>query len=365
MASLKVGVLGGGQLGRMLGLAGLRLGLEFRFFDTSDDVCAREVGELQVGDFADEAALRRFADGCDVVTLEWENVPTAAAELLGTLPNAEALRVAQDRLNEKTMFRSLGIGTARFATIDSVESVLPALRETGLPAIVKTRLGGYDGKGQALVRTADELRTAVAELPAPLLLEGFVPFDRELSIVAARSTNGETAFYPLVQNTHRAGILRLTRAPAPDVAPELQTAAEDIARSVMQHLHYVGVLAIELFEQDGKLLANELAPRVHNSGHWTIDGATTSQFENHLRAILGLPLGDTSAVGPSAMLNLIGAHPPLEQLLAVPNARVHLYGKAPRHARKIGHVNLVAESAEALEQPLAALTRLIDEYADG
>ena len=274
--------------------------------------------------------------------------------------------MSQDRLEEKTAFRRLGIETARFAVIDSLDGVLPALRETGLPAILKTRRGGYDGKGQATVRSADELRAAVAELlPAPLILESFVHFERELSIVAARSTTGETVFYPLVENHHRGGILRLTKAPAPDVTPELQAEAEDIARRVLDDLDYAGVLAIELFEQDGKLLANEMAPRVHNSGHWTIDGATTSQFENHLRAVLGLPLGDTSATGASAMLNLIGAHPPLEAMLGVPGARVHLYGKAPRHARKIGHVTLVAPDVASLEGPLAALTKLVDAYADG
>jgi 5-(carboxyamino)imidazole ribonucleotide synthase len=361
-----IGILGGGQLGRMLGLAGLRLGLQFRFFDTSPDVCASEVGELHVGDFADHDALRSFAEGLDAVTFEWENVPTAAAEQLGTRPNAVALRVSQDRLEEKTAFGRLGIETARFAVIDSLEGVLPALRETGLPAILKTRSGGYDGKGQAVVRSADELRTAVAELlPAPLILESFVHFDRELSIIAARSTTGETVCYPLVENRHRAGVLRLTRAPAPNVTPELQVEAESIAANVLNDLDYVGVLAIELFEQDGKLLANEMAPRVHNSGHWTIDAATTSQFENHLRAVLGLPLGATSAIGASAMLNLIGAHPPLEAMLGVPGARVHLYGKAPRRSRKIGHVNVVAADAASLEAPLAELTKLVDEYADG
>jgi 5-(carboxyamino)imidazole ribonucleotide synthase len=350
----------------MLALAGHRLGISCRFFDTSADVCAAGVGELHVGDFADEAALRRFADGLDVVTLEWENVPVAAAELLSTRPSAEALRVSQDRLVEKQTFRELGIETARFAPIDGPGDVMPALREAGLPAVLKTRRGGYDGKGQAVVRSADELRAASAELAsAPLILEAFVPFQRELSIIAARSTTGETAFYPLVENTHRAGILRLTRAPAANVAPELQAAAEDMARRVLQRLDYTGVLAIELFEHDGHLLANEMAPRVHNSGHWTIDGATTSQFENHLRAVLGLPLGDTAATGAAAMVNLIGAHPPLEAMLAIPGARVHLYDKAPRNARKIGHVNLVAPDAEALEAPLAALTSLVDQYADG
>ena len=367
---MKIGVLGGGQLGRMLALAGYRLGLQFRFFDTTPGVCAEQVGELQVGDFGDEAALRRFADGLDALTFEWENVPVEAAKMLAArlpfAPPIEALSVSQDRLDEKTAFRRLGIETARFAAIESLDGVLPALRETGLPAILKTGRGGYDGKGQATVRSAEELRTAVAELlPAPLTLESFVHFERELSIIAARSTTGETVFYPLVENHHRGGILRLTKAPAPDVTADLQAEAEDIANRVLDDLHYAGVLAIELFQQDGKLLANEMAPRVHNSGHWTIDGATTSQFENHLRAILGLPLGDTSAIGASAMLNLIGAHPPLEAMLAVPGARVHLYGKAPRKARKIGHVNLVAPDAGSLEAPLAAITALVDKYADG
>jgi 5-(carboxyamino)imidazole ribonucleotide synthase len=362
----KIGILGGGQLGRMLALAGLPLGLSFRFFDTTPDVCAGDAGELHVGDFSDEAALRRFAEGLEAVTLEWENVPVAAAELLGTLPNAEALRVSQDRLAEKQTFRRLGIETARFAAIDGLEGVLTALRECGLPALLKTRIGGYDGKGQALVRNADELRAAVYDLlPAPLLLESYVPFQRELSIIAARSTTGETVFYPLVENTHRAGILRLTRAPARNLTPELQSAAQAIARGVLDDLNYTGVLAIELFEQDGRLLANEMAPRVHNSGHWTIDGATTSQFEMHLRAVLGLPLGATSARGASAMVNLIGAHPPLEAMLAIPNAKVHLYNKAPRNARKIGHVTLVAPDDESLQGPLATLTALVNEYADG
>jgi len=367
---MKVGVLGGGQLGRMMALAGYRLGLRFRFFDTTDDVCAGQLGELHVGSFEDEGALLRFAEGLDAMTLEWENVPVAAAELLASrlpfAPPAEALRVSQDRLSEKTMFRRLGLGTARFADIASATDLAAALTSVGLPGVLKTRRGGYDGKGQAVVHTAEEARAAFeAMTPAPLILESFVPFERELSIIAARSTTGETVFYPVVENHHRDGILRLTRAPAPRVAPTLQKRAEEMARAVLDELHYAGVLTIELFQSGDDLLANEMAPRVHNSGHWSIDGAVTSQFENHLRAVLGLPLGDCSAIGASAMLNLIGANPPLESMLGVPGARVHLYGKSPRTARKIGHVTLCAEDADALSGPLETMRAMVEAAEDG
>jgi 5-(carboxyamino)imidazole ribonucleotide synthase len=367
---MKVGVLGGGQLGRMMALAGYRLGLQFRFFDTTLDVCAGQLGALHVGAFDDEAALLRFAAGLDAVTLEWENVPVAAAELLAArlpfAPPAGALRVSQDRLSEKTLFRRLSIGTARFADVTSGSELEAALTSVGLPAVLKTRRGGYDGKGQAVVRTVGEARAAFEAMsPAPMILESFVPFERELSIIAVRSTTGETVFYPLVENHHRDGILRVTHAPAPNLPAALQARAEEMARAVLDELHYAGVLTIELFQAGGDLLANEMAPRVHNSGHWTIDGAVTSQFENHVRAVLGLPLGDCSVIGASAMLNLIGAHPPLEQMLASPGAHVHLYGKSPRAARKIGHVNLCAEDAATLAGLLAAMQALVEAAADG
>ena len=316
-----VACIGGGQLGRMLGLAGLPLGLRFRFLDPSSDACAREVGELVVGGYDDPAALDDLARGADVVTYEFENVPVEAAVRVGALPPAAALEHGQDRLREKELFRSLGIPTARFGTLD----------ETGLPAVAKTRRLGYDGKGQ---RRLDR----VGPIADDELAEELVRFERELSIVGVRSREGETRFWPVAENIHREGILRVTRAPARD-AP--QDDAEAICASLLDELGYVGVLAVELFEVGDGLLANELAPRVHNTGHWTIDGSATSQFENHLRAILGFPLGSTETRERCVMVNLIGAAPGLDELLALPRARVHLYGKEPRAGRKVGHVTLL------------------------
>jgi 5-(carboxyamino)imidazole ribonucleotide synthase len=328
-----VACIGGGQLGRMLGLAGLSLGLEFRFLDPAPDACAGAVGELVVGEYGDPEALDRLAAGADVVTYEFENVPVAAAARVSTVPGTAALERGQDRLHEKELFRSLGIPTARFGT----------LGDTGLPALVKTRRLGYDGKGQRLV-----------EVDGPLgdgeLAEELLRFDRELSIVGVRGGDGETRFWPVGENVHRDGILRVTRAPAVDVP---QAEAERICTALLDALGYVGVLAVELFDVEGRLRANEFAPRVHNTGHWTIDGAVTSQFENHLRAILGLPLGPTDAGAPSVMLNLIGDAPPLAELAALPGARVHLYGKEPRPGRKVGHVTLVDPDAETVERALA------------
>ncbi len=325
-----VGCLGGGQLGRMLALAGIPLGLQFRFLDPSPDACAGEVGELLVGAFDDEALLDRLADGAAAVTYEFENVPVAAARRVGTVPGSSALEEGQDRLREKELFRRLGIPTARFGTLEG----------TGLPAIVKGRRLGYDGKGQRVIRVAEPLA-------ADELAEELIPFSRELSLVAVRARDGAVAFYPLVENVHRDGILRVSRVPALGAAEDV---AQSYARRLLEELDYVGVLALELFEVDGPLLANEFAPRVHNSGHWTIDGAVTSQFENHLRAILGLPLGSTDALGACAMVNLVGTIPPLERLLALPGAHVHLYGKQPRASRKVGHVTFVDASEETVAE---------------
>ncbi len=328
-----VACIGGGQLGRMLGLAGLPLGLRFRFLDPSSDACAREVGELVVGGYDDPAALDDLARGADVVTYEFENVPVEAAVRVGALPPAAALEHGQDRLREKELFRSLGIPTARFGTLD----------ETGLPAVAKTRRLGYDGKGQ---RRLDR----VGPIADDELAEELVRFERELSIVGVRSREGETRFWPVAENIHREGILRVTRAPARD-AP--QDDAEAICASLLDELGYVGVLAVELFEVGDGLLANELAPRVHNTGHWTIDGSATSQFENHLRAILGLPLGSTETRERCVMINLIGAAPGLDELLALPHARVHLYGKEPRAGRKVGHVTLLDPDEETVVRAVA------------
>lgn len=359
----RVGVLGAGQLGRMLGLAGRNLGLELSFLDPTADSPARAVGELVVADYADGAALLRLA-GSDVVTFEFENVPVSAVKALEgrvkVFPSSRALEVAQDRLNEKTCFRTLGIGTPPFEPVSSWSELEAAIGRVGLPAVLKTRRLGYDGKGQAVLRTMDDAKRAFEQLgSAPLILEGFVRFERELSIIAVRGAAGEVACYPLVENHHQGGILQKTLAPAPGVSGELQRAASQAIEKLLAHLDYVGVLALELFEVDGSLLANEIAPRVHNTGHWTIEGARTSQFENHLRAILGLPLGSTDALSLSAMLNVIGIAPDPARVLAVPDAHLHWYGKEPRPGRKVGHITVRAPDADTLSQRVAELERIL------
>jgi 5-(carboxyamino)imidazole ribonucleotide synthase len=359
----RVGVLGAGQLGRMLGLAGRALGLELTFLDPNPESPARAVGELLVSDYMDPSALARLS-AARVVTFEFENVPVAAVKTLEAtaqvFPGSRALEVAQDRLNEKTCFRSLGIATPAFEAINSWSELAQALSRVGLPAVLKTRRFGYDGKGQAVLRSEADARTAFERLgEAPLILEGFVPFERELSIIAVRSRKGEVACYPLVENHHEAGILRKTLAPAPDVSEALQRAASQHIEKLLAHLDYVGVLALELFQVGEQLIANEIAPRVHNTGHWTIEGACTSQFENHLRAILDLPLGATDALSPCAMLNLIGDAPDAGAVLAVPDAHLHWYGKAPRAGRKVGHITVRAPDAATLATRVADLERIL------
>jgi 5-(carboxyamino)imidazole ribonucleotide synthase len=343
----------------MLALAGYPLGLRFRLFDPVANSCAGDCGQLVCGSYDDTAALDRFAEDAAAVTYEFENVPVASARHLSqrvpVYPPPQALETAQDRLNEKTMFQKLGIETPPFEAVNSREDLDRALARTGFPAVLKTRRLGYDGKGQFVIKNAGETATAWNALgSAPLILEGFVKFQRELSILSVRGRSGETKFYPLVENHHHGGILRLSLAPAPGVTPELQAKAEALAGLILKHLDYVGVLAIELFQLDGRLLANEIAPRVHNSGHWTIEGAQTSQFENHLRAVLGWPLGSTAARGHCAMLNLIGTTPDRDAMLAIPGAHVHLYGKSAAPGRKIGHVTFV-------EQDLKLLNARVDE----
>jgi 5-(carboxyamino)imidazole ribonucleotide synthase len=360
----RIGVLGAGQLGRMLGLAGRALGFELTFLDPTASSPAAATGELIVSDYADEAALTRLAAAAEVVTFEFENVPVAAVKALEAcvkvFPSSAALELAQDRLHEKTCFRALGIATPPFEAVSSWPELSAALGRLGLPAVLKTRRFGYDGKGQAVLRSEADAKAAFERLGgAPLILEGFVKFERELSLVAVRSCRGEVACYPLVQNHHADGILHKTLAPAPEVPDALQRAANLHIEKLLSHLDYVGVLALELFEVDGQLLANEIAPRVHNTGHWTIEGARTSQFENHLRAILGLPLGSTEAISPCAMLNLIGSAPDARALLAVPDAHLHWYGKEPRPGRKVGHVTVRAPDAVTLEARVTQLERIL------
>jgi len=361
-----VGVLGAGQLGRMLALAGYPLGLRFAFFDENAEAPAGHLGALTVANWDDRAALDAFANTVDLVTYEFENVPVAAAERLAArvpvFPPPGALHVAQDRLKEKKLFRDLDIGTATFATVDTRDDLDRAVAAIGLPSVLKTRMQGYDGKGQRVLRRSQDLDPAFAAIGSrPLLLEGFVPFERELSIIAARSRTGETAYWPLIENVHRDGILRRSISPALDAEGALADAAAAIAAKTLEALDYVGVLAIELFQHEGRLLANEMAPRVHNSGHWTIEGAKTSQFENHLRAILGLPLGATDAIGVSAMVNLIGETPDPAAVLGIDGAHLHLYGKPARPGRKLGHVTLVEPGREALLSALALVATLVAE----
>jgi 5-(carboxyamino)imidazole ribonucleotide synthase len=354
---MTIGILGGGQLGYMLALAGYPLGLHFRFLDPSPEAPVGRIAHRVTADYTDEQALERFAHGLELVTYEFENVPVQAARFLAervpVFPPAAALEEAQDRLREKRLFQRLGIPMTGFAEIANYQEFDTAIRKVGLPAVLKTCRMGYDGKGQMFLRTPEDVEKARQELPAgPLIVEKFVPFTREVSILGVRSRSAEMAFYPLVENHHREGILRLSLAPAPHLSGRLQQSAEQAARKVLETLDYAGVICLEFFELEGKLLVNEMAPRVHNSGHWSIEGAVTSQFENHLRAVLGMPLGSTAAIGCSAMVNLIGELPEADQVLEVANTHLHLYGKTPRPRRKVGHITVRADRWEELRERL-------------
>jgi 5-(carboxyamino)imidazole ribonucleotide synthase len=352
-----IGILGGGQLARMLALSGAPLGVRFLAVDSVADACAGQVAPLLVADWRDFAALEKFAARIDVATFDFENVPAETADWLAervrVSPNPRALALAQDRLAEKSMFRDLGLATADFATVDSRADLERAARALGFPAILKTRRLGSDVKGQFRLRGAADIETAwEAVARAPSILEAWVPFDREVSVIAVRGSDGAFSTYPLAQNWHADGILSASLAPAPDAAA-LTDAAARHARAIAEHLDYVGVFALELFVKDGRLLGNEMAPRVHNSGHWTIEGTACSQFENHVRAVLGLPLGGTQALGTSVMLNFIGELPNPAPVLSEPRAHWHDYGKAPRAGRKVGHATLCAGTAEDLRERLA------------
>jgi 5-(carboxyamino)imidazole ribonucleotide synthase len=346
----------------MLALAGMPHGHEFVFLEPGGEA-VRGLGTLLPASADDPVAVDRLAGLADVVTYEFENVPVEAARRVAARvpvrPPPEALEVSQDRVVEKRFFREVGMPTPDFVPVDARADLDTAVASLGFPCVLKTRRLGYDGKGQRVLRQPADLEPAWRALgDVPLVLEAFVPFSRELSIVACRGRDGGAVFYPLVENHHRDGILRRSLAPAPGLTPALQASAEAHARAVLERLDYVGVVAIELFQVDGVLVANEMAPRVHNSGHWTIDGAETSQFENHVRAITGASLGSTWVRGAVAMVNLIGTLPDATAVLAVPGARLHLYGKSPKPGRKIGHVTLVGASHEALAEQVAAIERL-------
>jgi 5-(carboxyamino)imidazole ribonucleotide synthase len=359
---MTVGIVGAGQLGRMLALAGYPLGLDFLCLDPTRDAPAGQVAPLLHGAFTDRRLLRRLARQCEVITFDWENVSVASLAAVARLhaaricPPVAALATGQDRVAEKRLFERLAIPTTRWRAVDSREGLARAIAAVGFPGVLKTRRLGYDGKGQALLRTSADAERALRALGGvPLLYEEWIPFDCEVSIIGARSVSGEIAVYPLCGNVHAEGILRLTRAPFG--REHWQRLAARYLRRVLRHFRYTGILTIEFFVRAGKLIANEMAPRVHNSGHWTIEGAATSQFENHLRAILDLPLGATQARGFSAMINLIGRVPARAALLALAGVHLHDYGKQPRPGRKVGHCTVVEPTRAARDARTRALLR--------
>ena len=363
-----VGILGGGQLARMLALSGAPLGLRFLVMDTEADACAGQFAPLLVGDYRDETALAEFASRVDVATFDFENVPSESAEWLAArvpvFPNPRALAVAQDRLVEKNLFRSLGIPVGDYAAVDSLAALRAEVERIGGACILKTRRLGYDGKGQFRIKSAADIEAAWQALGAQaetvgLIVEAFIPFQRELSVVAVRGRDGEFRTWPLTENWHVDGVLSASLAPA---AIEASLAAQAFAHAgkLAEALDYVGVFALELFCKDGEWLANEMAPRVHNSGHWTIEGAETSQFENHLRAVLGLPLGDTRMLGHACMLNWIGEMPDRNAVLAEASGHWHDYGKLPRSGRKVGHATLRADTASEITASLQRVGTALD-----
>jgi len=347
-----VGILGGGQLGRMLAMAAARLGLRCQVFSPDPDSPAFDVVQhATCAEYADVEALELFANDVDVITYEFENVPAATAMVLAArrpvLPAQEILETTQDRLIEKDFVKKLGIGTADYADVSSMETLRAAIEKIGLPAVIKTRRFGYDGKGQAIIRNGEDIGQIWKDLGTKsAIIEAFIPFEREISVIAARSADGRVESFDVTENEHRDHILKFSRVPAA-ISDALAAEARGIAEKIANALDYVGVLAVEMFvvqENDGaKVLVNEIAPRVHNSGHWTLDGASVSQFEQHIRAIAGWPLGKPVRHGPVTMTNLIGDDSnDYERWLTVPGATVHLYGKGPaRPGRKMGHVTEV------------------------
>jgi 5-(carboxyamino)imidazole ribonucleotide synthase len=362
-----IGILGGGQLARMMAIAGAPLGHRFLVVDSAEDACAAQVAPVMHADWRDFSALQQFADQIDVATFDFENVPADTAQWLTShtcvFPNPAALAVAQDRLREKHLFAEIGLDTPAFAAVDSLDDLRTAVTRIGFPAVLKTRRLGYDGKGQAILRAPEDVDAAWQALGGvPLILEGFVAFDCEVSVIGVRSRSGEFRHYPLTRNWHLGGILSASLAPVrlPD---SISKRAVACAQAIAGHLDYVGVFALEFFVKGEQLLGNEMAPRVHNSGHWTIEGCACSQFENHVRAVLGLPLGDTAARGFSVMLNWIGELPDANAVLAEARAHWHDYGKSPRPSRKVGHATLRADSPDEMIERLQRVGKALDRQA--
>jgi 5-(carboxyamino)imidazole ribonucleotide synthase len=361
---MRIGIIGAGQLGQMLGFAARGLGVECRFVDPSDAPPAAACGEVIQRSFDDPDALAELAASCDVVTYEFENVPVEALHRIEgkvpVYPPADALRYSQDRLEEKRLFDRLDIPLPGYRTVDSREDLVSAADALGLPCVIKTRRFGYDGKGQFLIRERKDIDEAWAALGGqPLIAEQWVPFDFELSCIGVRNVDGETAIYPLARNVHEGGILRTSRSPVD--MPGLEERAETYMHRLLAHLDYVGVLALELFVCNGDLLANEFAPRVHNSGHWTIEGSVTSQFENHLRAVMNRPLGSTASVGHAGMVNLIGIIPDAARTLD--QGVLHDYGKSPRPGRKLGHVTVTATTEAERDRLVDEISKTVTKFA--
>ncbi len=360
---MRVGIVGAGQLGQMMALAGYPLGVRCTFLDRAADSPGAQVAPILIGDLDDPARLADLASRSDVLTFDWENVPgSALAPLEGTTsirPPRAALEASQDRLAEKALFSRLRIPVAAHAAVDDEAQLLAATRKLGLPGVLKTRRLGYDGKGQFVIRTPDDVDVAWSRMGgAGLIYERFQDFSREVSIVGARSVRGEIVYYPLAANTHGGGILRYSVAPHANAA--LERTARTYLKRVMSALSYVGVLTIEFFVVKGRLVANEMAPRVHNSGHWTIEGCVTSQFENHLRAICGMPLGSTRPLGHAAMINFLGRVPDRDRLLALEGLAFHDYGKEPRPGRKVGHCTILRKTATERNRVLQQALRSIE-----
>lgn len=364
--SKTIGIFGGGQLGRMMAQAALPLNIQCTFYEANRSCPAAALGKV----FSSaDPELIPFTQSADVFSLEFENTPLADVELLmehkTIYPPAEALAIAQNRLLEKNLFRVLDIPVAPFLPVDSVDNLRVAVDNLGLPVVLKTATGGYDGKGQFIIRHAEQIEEAWAQLgPAKsLIAESFVNFSREVSIIAVRGQDGDIKIWPLAENHHHQGILSHSIVPAPQ-SDDLQPVAEEYIARLLTHLDYVGVLTLELFVTADGLYANEMAPRVHNSGHWSIEGAVCSQFENHIRAVAGLPLGSTDLIQPTVMVNVIGQHPDVAAVLALDGAHLHLYDKSEREGRKLGHITLMPKNptmlttlcqqlAEILPEPLA------------
>jgi len=345
---MKIGILGGGQLSRMLALAGIPMGLDFCFFEPQNPCCAAVLGKVIYAEYDDKEQLSDFVNQVDLITFENENIPVKTlnfiAERCSVYPGAKALQYSQDRLLEKQLFEALDIPTVNYLQVNTKKELENALDKVDYPSILKKRRGGYDGKSQIRLLQSENLKNLTEETCSNSILEGFVSFDREVSIIAGRNKDGEFCFYDLSENVHHQGILRRSLNRQQDA---LFALARDYIGRIMNYLDYVGIMALEFFQKGNMLLANEIAPRVHNSGHWTIEGAMTSQFENHLSCILGLPPGRTDSLAYTTMYNIIGTFSDKEKVLKNNQLHLHDYQKKPRTGRKLGHVTLLSQQRHA------------------